>query len=375
MNQHRAASHDAESADAGPQDRELTMPSADRAGRLSSAGAAVEVSSLAHGYGSNLVLRDVNFSLARGKVYCIMGPSGCGKSTLLRCMIGAEQPASGRILIDGIDVTSGRRDDLARARRKFGVLFQNSALLNDLTCAENVALPLRQHTSLSESTIRMMVRLKLELVGMGEAAERKPPALSGGMKKRCALARAIALDPGIVFYDEPSAGIDPVMIAVLDRLILDLTEKLGITSVIITHEMPSAFRVSDEMLMLWNGVVHFRGTPKEVRLCPDPAVRQFIHGESEGPISKSRSRLAISARVLGIPEAELESEARSRMTRMLALREAAERRADSRFLTAERMIMTSHTDTRSRRTARVTEEAARTPSGRQPPADTRETAP
>jgi len=344
--------HIRDDGDAGGQ-TDLHMPSADLAGRLSSREPAVRVTQLALGYGGNKVLRNVTFDLAPGKIYSIMGPSGCGKSTLLRCMIGAEQPDAGRVMIDGIEVWSGKRADMARARRKFGVLFQNSALLNDMTCGENVALPLRQHTDLSDSTIRMMVRLKLELVGMGEAIDRKPPELSGGMKKRCALARAIALDPAIVFYDEPSAGIDPVMIAVLDRLILDLSEKLGITSVVITHEMPSAFRVSDEMLMLWNGVVHFRGTPRDVRTSTDPVVRQFIHGDPEGPLSKARSKLAVSARVLGIPEHELEEEAKVRLEQARKRRENRDNSASNRFLAAERVMLTVNPDTRARRTLRL----------------------
>ncbi len=328
---------------------ELTLSATNQAGRLTSTQPAVSVVHLARRFGSQTVLSDVNFDLAPGRIYSIMGPSGCGKSTLLKSMIGAERPSSGTVLIDGIDLWKGSRKNLAEARRKFGVLFQNSALLNDLTCGDNVALPLRQHTDLSPSTIDMIVRLKLEMVGMGEAMHKKPPEISGGMKKRCALARAIALDPAIVFYDEPSAGIDPVMIAVLDRLILDLSERLGITSVIITHEMPSAFRVSDEMLMLWGGVVHFRGTPSEVRASSDPVVRQFIHGDSEGPISASRSKTAISARVLGIPESELAKRRADQLARIQEREEARDSGHNDRFRTASRAVLTLNPDTRSRR--------------------------
>jgi len=188
---------------------------------------------------------------------------------------------------------------------------------------------------------------------MGDAIGKKPPEISGGMKKRCALARAIALDPAIVFYDEPSAGIDPVMIAVLDRLILDLSERLGITSVIITHEMPSAFRVSDEMLMLWGGVVHFRGTPSEVRSSTDPVVRQFIHGDAEGPISASRSKMAISARVLGIPEDQLLARRAAQQSKIRVREEERDSSHSDRFRSASRVVLTMNHDTRSRRTRRI----------------------
>ena len=205
----------------------IELPHADGASRLSSAGPPVRVEHVSQRFGNVEVLKDVSFELERGKIYSIMGPSGCGKSTLLKIMIAADPPTSGKVFLDGIDMWNAEERQLAQARKKFGVLFQSSALLNGLTCGDNVALPLRKHTDLPDSTIEIMVKMKLELVGMGHAIDRKPPDISGGMKKRCAMARAIALDPAIVFYDEPSAGIDPVMIAVLDRLVLDLSEKLG----------------------------------------------------------------------------------------------------------------------------------------------------
>ncbi len=235
-----------------------------------------------------------------------------------------------------------------KARRKFGVLFQSSALLNGMTCGDNVALPLRQHTDLPDSTIDIMVRMKLELVGMGHAINRFPTELSGGMKKRCALARAIALDPAIVFYDEPSAGIDAVMIAVLDRLILDLSEKLGITSVVITHEIPSAFRISDEILLLWGGRVHFRGTPEDMQRSDDPVVRQFIRGDADGPISSMGQRRTISAHILGISEDELRE--RTRMIEQDARREV---QRTARFQRAQSDVFALQDDTRAKRTAKI----------------------
>ncbi|MBK8205866.1 MAG: ABC transporter ATP-binding protein [Planctomycetes bacterium] len=257
------------------------------------------VRNLTKTYDDNIVLNDLTFTLERGKVYVVMGPSGCGKSTLLRQLIGAETPDAGHVTIGGVDMHSPDRKVRDEARRKFGVLFQSAALLNGLTVAENVALPIQRHTDLPQSTIDLMVRLKLELVGMGAASDKYPYEISGGMKKRAGLARAIALDPAIVFYDEPSAGLDPVMIGVIDKLIMDLTNKLGITSVVITHEMPSIFRIADEVLMLYNGRFVFRGTAEQLRRSSDPLVRQFLNGDPEGPINAPRQLAELSDRLLG----------------------------------------------------------------------------
>jgi len=277
----------------------IDLPEARKESHLRSGGPAISVRRLDKSYDDNHVLNDLSFDFERGKVYVIMGPSGCGKSTLLRHMIGAEHQDAGEVLIDGIDIHSDSRRVRDEARRKFGVLFQSSALLNGLTVAENVALPIQRHTDLPQSTIDLMVKLKLELVGMGGALDKYPYEISGGMKKRAGLARAIALDPAIVFYDEPSAGLDPVMIGVIDKLIKDLTSKLGITSVVITHEMPSIFRIADEVLMLWNGRFVFRGTPEALRNSSDPLVRQFLKGDPEGPIGAPRQLSELSERLIG----------------------------------------------------------------------------
>ncbi len=277
----------------------IELPQARKDSHLRSGGPAITVRNLDKSYDDNHVLDDLSFDFERGRVYVIMGPSGCGKSTLLRQMIGAEHPDAGEVLIDGIDIHSNSRRLRDEARRKFGVLFQSSALLNGLTVAENVALPIQRHTDLPQSTIDLMVKLKLELVGMGNALDKYPYEISGGMKKRAGLARAIALDPAIVFYDEPSAGLDPVMIGVIDKLIKDLTSKLGITSVVITHEMPSIFRIADEVLMLWNGRFVFRGTPEALRNSTDPLVRQFLKGDPEGPIGAPRQLSELSERLIG----------------------------------------------------------------------------
>ncbi|MEZ5992221.1 MAG: ABC transporter ATP-binding protein [Planctomycetota bacterium] len=280
-------------------DIKIELPEARRDSHLRSDGPAISVRGLDKSYGDNHVLNDMSFDFERGKVYVIMGPSGCGKSTLLRHMIGAEHPDAGEVLIDGIDIHAPSRRVRDEARRKFGVLFQSSALLNGLTVAENVALPIQRHTDLPQSTIDLMVKLKLELVGMGSALDKYPYEISGGMKKRAGLARAIALDPAIVFYDEPSAGLDPVMIGVIDKLIKDLTSKLGITSVVITHEMPSIFRIADEAIMLFQGRVVFRGNPEQLRTSNDPVVRQFMNGDPEGPINAPRQLSELSERLIG----------------------------------------------------------------------------
>ncbi len=260
---------------------------------------AISVRNLSKAYGDNRVLDNMSFDLERGRVYVIMGPSGCGKSTLLRHMIGAEEADAGQVLIDGLDLQSANPRQREEAKRKYGVLFQSAALLNGLTVAENVALPIQRHTDLPRSTIDLMVKLKLELVGMGNAADKYPYEISGGMKKRAGLARAIALDPAIVFYDEPSAGLDPVMIGVIDKLIRDLTAKLGITSVVITHEIPSIFRIADEVLMLYGGRIAFRGTPQDLRNSTSPLVRQFVSGDPEGPINAPRQLADLSERLIG----------------------------------------------------------------------------
>lgn len=279
----------------------IALPAARKDGHLRSQGPAISVRNLVKSYGDNVVLDNVSFDLERGRVYAIVGPSGCGKSTLLRQMIGGELPDSGQVLVDGIDIHSANRKQRQEAKRKYGVLFQSAALLNGLSVAQNVALPIQRHTDLPSTTVDLMVKLKLELVGMGAAADKNPYEISGGMKKRAGLARAIALDPAIVFYDEPSAGLDPVMIGVIDKLIRDLTAKLGITSVVITHEMPSVFRIADEVIMLYGGKIAFRGTPRELRESTQPLVRQFVNGDPDGPINAPRQFADLSERLIGRP--------------------------------------------------------------------------
>ncbi|RMH60015.1 MAG: ABC transporter ATP-binding protein [Candidatus Hydrogenedentota bacterium] len=236
------------------------------------------------------VLDGVSFDVKRGEVLVIMGGSGCGKSTTLRILIGLEKLNGGRAWLFGKEISQASEKEFNALRRRFGVLFQSGALFNSMTVGENVALPLQQHSDLDENIIQIMVRMKLEMVGLTGFEHLKPSEISGGMKKRVGLARAIALDPELVFYDEPSAGLDPVVSAVIDELILDLKNKMGITSVVVTHHMDSAFKIADKMVYLYQGRVLAYGTPDEIRNSDDPIVQQFIRGEPDGPIPLKTSR-------------------------------------------------------------------------------------
>jgi phospholipid/cholesterol/gamma-HCH transport system ATP-binding protein len=253
--------------------------------------ALIELRHVRKAFGSQVALEDVTFSVERGTNFVILGASGGGKSTLLKIMISALQADSGEVLIDGVDLVKAGEDDVEASRRKFGVLFQDGALLNSLTVAENVALPIRYHTKLPEETIDIMVKMKLELVGLRNAEAKLPSQISGGMRKRASLARAIALDPLIVFYDEPSSGLDPVATAVISDLINDLKNKMGLTNVVITHDIQSAFEIADQIVLLHRGRIAAQGTMKEILQNEDPFVRQFITGSATGPLEIRSSDL------------------------------------------------------------------------------------
>jgi len=250
----------------------------------------IELKNIRKTFGSQVALEDVSFSLEKNRTLVILGVSGGGKSTLLKIMITALRPDSGEVWIDGVNVANLTESELNGVRRKFGVLFQDGALLNSLTVGENLALPIRYHTRLPRQTIDIMVKMKLELVGLRKAEGKLPSQLSGGMRKRASLARAIALDPLLVFYDEPSSGLDPVATAVIDELINDLKLKMGLTNVVITHDIQSAFRIGDWILLLDRGRVVAQGTVEEIRNHPDPLVQQFITGSVVGPIEVRSSR-------------------------------------------------------------------------------------
>ena len=234
------------------------------------------------------VLENVALDVYRGETLVILGGSGSGKSTLLRLMIGNETLNGGDITCMGKSLSTMTDRELTDYRKSIGVLFQSGALFNSMTVAENVALPLREHTDLPEETIEIMVKIKLELVGLRMHADKMPAQLSGGMKKRAGLARAIALDPQVLFYDEPSAGLDPVTSTEIDHLIMNLNDKLGVTSVVVTHEMDSAFRIADRMVLLDRGKFIAAGTPEEMRTSENPLVHQFIFGLAEGPLTERR---------------------------------------------------------------------------------------
>jgi len=227
-------------------------------------------------YGDKVVLEDVSFTVGRSETLAVVGGSGCGKSTLLRCMIGLLQPASGRMRILGRWMNEMERADLDELRREIGVAFQGSALLNSLTVGENVALPLREHTRLDKATIQIMTRIKLESVGLGGAEDLFPAQLSGGMKKRAGIARALAMDPKVLFLDEPSAGLDPITAAGLDELLVKLRTGLGLTVLLVTHELDSIRQVADRVLMLDAGRVRLLGTMRDVEQSRDERVRQFF---------------------------------------------------------------------------------------------------
>lgn len=240
-------------------------------------------------FGERTVLDGINLDVRKGETLVIMGGSGSGKSTLLRIMTGSIRPDAGDIAVAGTSICSMDDKMLAEYRKRgIGLLFQSGALFNSMTVHDNVALPLREHTDLAESTIDVVVKIKLELVGLREHGDKMPAELSGGMKKRAGLARAMALDPKILFYDEPSAGLDPVTSAEIDELIIDLNEKLGITSVVVTHEMDSARRVADRMVLLDRGKFIVSGTPDEMFGSEDPLVKQFMHGLTTGPLTERR---------------------------------------------------------------------------------------
>lgn len=255
---------------------------------LPSAEPVVVVRDLIAGYGGKPILEGIDLQVLEGEILTIMGPSGCGKSTLLRCLIGLLRPYSGEISILGEDIAHGGRDSLEAVRQKMGVAFQSSALLGSLSVGENVALPLVEHTELDRATVRIMTRLKLEQVGLGGAENAMPAQLSGGMRKRAGIARALAMDPKILFLDEPSAGLDPITAAGLDELLLKLRSALGLAMVVVTHELDSAFALADRMLVLDGGRVRLSGTAEEVRTTEDPRVRQFLDRRPEEEGSDGR---------------------------------------------------------------------------------------
>ena len=247
----------------------------------------IEVDNVSFGYDARrVILRDVRLNFARGKVTAILGGSGCGKTTLMRIIGGVHAPTAGEVRFDGVAIDTRDRDALYRYRRRLGMLFQFGALFTDLSVFENVAFPLREHTTLSDALIRDVVLMKLNAVGLRGAAQLRISEVSGGMARRVALARAIVLDPTLIMYDEPFAGLDLVSMGVAAKLIRELNDITGATSLLVSHDVPQCMAISDYVVLFANqGRIIAQGTPAEMMASQDPEVRQFVRGEPDGPIN------------------------------------------------------------------------------------------
>jgi phospholipid/cholesterol/gamma-HCH transport system ATP-binding protein len=253
--------------------------------------AMVSLRDLRVSYGEQEILHGINFNVQRGETLVILGGSGSGKSTLLRTLVGLERPSSGQIWIKGKDIATISTAEMDEIRKKIGMSFQGGALFGSMTVGENVALPLREHTKLEESTIQIMLRLKLEQVGLAGFEYYMPSQLSGGMKKRAAVARALAMDPEILFFDEPSAGLDPIIAAGIDQLILELKKAFRMTIIVVTHELASAFLIADRMVLIDKGHVVAIGTTEEMRASAQPRVRQFLDRIAEPEVAREMDYL------------------------------------------------------------------------------------
>ncbi len=244
----------------------------------------VELRDLSFGYGKRLILDGLSLTVPRGKVTALMGASGGGKTTVLRLIGGQVRATQGQTLFDGQDVGAMGPAGLYAARRRMGMLFQFGALFTDLSVFDNVAFPLREHTALPEDLVRDIVLMKLNAVGLRGARDLMPSEVSGGMARRVALARAIALDPELIMYDEPFAGLDPISLGTAAQLIRRLNDTLGITSIVVSHDLEETFHIADQVIILANGRVAAQGTPDEVRNSSDPLVQQFVHARADGPV-------------------------------------------------------------------------------------------
>ena len=253
------------------------------------AAPAVELDGLEKSFSGRKVLDGLSLAVRKGETLAVIGGSGTGKSVTLKHIVGLMKPDRGTIRIDGVDITAPRNGELEEARGKIGFCFQGSALLNSMSVFDNVALPLREHDRLPEGEVKSRVDETLKLVGLSDAGDKFPAEISGGMKKRAGLARAIIRRPSIVLYDEPTAGLDPVIASTINDLILDMQDKLGVTSILVTHDMSSVWKTADRIAMLLKGRVHKEGSPEDFKSSDDPVVKQFIFGESEGPLTRDRA--------------------------------------------------------------------------------------
>lgn len=254
-------------------------------------GVTIAVRNLRVRYGEREVLHGISFDVRRNETMVILGGSGSGKSTLLRSLVGLEKASSGEIWVKGKNIAQISSREMDEIRKKLGMSFQGGALFGSLTVGENVALPLREHAKLEDSTIQIIVRLKLEQVGLAGFEDYLPAQLSGGMKKRAAVARAMAMDPEILFFDEPSAGLDPIIAAGIDNLIVKLKKAFRMTIVVVTHELASAFLIADRMVLIDKGHIVALGTPEELRASPHPRVRQFLDRVPEPEVSEEMDYL------------------------------------------------------------------------------------
>ena len=247
-------------------------------------GALVELRNVHFGYGDRPVLQGLSLTVPRGKVTAIMGASGGGKTTVLRLIGGQQRAQQGEVLFDGVDIGAMDTPQLYAARRRMGMLFQYGALFTDMNVFDNVAFPLREHTDLPESLVRDIVLMKLHAVGLRGARELMPGQISGGMARRVALARAVALDPELIMYDEPFAGLDPISLGTTAQLIRRLNDAMGLTSVVVSHDLEATLRLADHVVILGPGTLAAQGTPQQVRQSTDPLVHQFVNGLPTGPV-------------------------------------------------------------------------------------------
>jgi len=254
-------------------------------------GNAIEVGNLTVDYGTRRILTDIDLDIPSGKVSVIMGGSGTGKSTLLRCILGLKQPTAGSIHVLGTDITKASTRQLYQLRKQTGVAFQGGALFSSMTVGENIQLALREHTELDENTIQIMTRIKLDMVNMLHAEHMMPSELSGGMTKRAALARAIVMDPKLLFFDEPSAGLDPSTSAELDELILMLRDSLKMTIVVVTHELESAFKIADRISIMGKGTILATDTPEGIRTSSNPEVQGLLHRKPRTSVLDTEAHL------------------------------------------------------------------------------------
>jgi len=251
---------------------------------MDSNGSIIELKDIYKSFGSQQVLKGIDLAIPRGQTTVIIGRSGGGKSVMLKHMIGLIKPDQGQVLVEGHDIVTMGDHQLNQVRRRFGMLFQDAALFDSMNVLDNVAFPLREHTRLPEREIKEKVAEKLAMVGLTGVEKKMPGELSGGMRKRVGLARAITLEPEIILYDEPTTGLDPPLSAAINRLIMETQKRLGVTSVVISHDIEGAYQVGQNIAMLYHGKIIAQGTPDQIRDSSDEVVQQFIHGRPEGPI-------------------------------------------------------------------------------------------